>query len=116
MVGLIDQLKDATYEPGRTYELMTFGDIFALYAWLPDDRAAVFLDEVTTGIRLAAPSIKLVSLVAGFVAATATVEAEPFGWIDDDKGEGTVSFRTEQDGEIVSFNYQRDPSEQEQSQ
>lgn len=105
--ALVARLEVETYEPGGTYDLSALSDVFALYCWLPEDRAALFLDEITAGLRLGAASIKLMSLVIGFADATASVTAQPFRWTDDDKGDGQIAFKTEDDAELVSFNYER---------
>lgn len=109
------RLAAATYEPGQTYELASMADVFTLYCWLPDDRASLFLDELSSGLRLGAASFKLMSTIVGFLGVTSAIEAQPFRWVDDNKGEGTVRFQTEDGEELVSLNYERDPSPEPRS-
>lgn len=104
--GLAADLADRAYEPGQTYSLRTFQDLFALYCWLPDDRAALLMEEVSSGLRLSAASIKMVSVVGGFIGATVAA-GESLDWTDDNKGEGAVNFNTENGENLLSFNYQR---------
>lgn len=90
------------YVPGQTYELATLADVFELYARLPAERGALFLEEICTAIRVTAPSIKMVATVAGLFSA-ANVAAEPIRWTDDDAGTGEINFKS-QDGEpLVSL-------------
>jgi hypothetical protein len=108
-VTLREQLAARDYERGQSYPLQTLDDIFALYAWLPDDRGELFLEEIAVAIPFTAASLKLVAVV-GQVAGVAP-EPGPLTWVDDDKGEGAVKVSSETGEPVVAFQYQRQRNE-----
>lgn len=90
-----------TYTPGKTYELTTILDVILLYGRLPQERADLLLTEIAEGIRLSAPTMKMINEIAG-----GDMKAQPFQWIDDDKREGTVNYRNADNLEDhVSFKF-----------
>lgn len=83
---------------GKKYEITTIGQLVTVLSTLPPERAVVMLDELREALTIAATMQGVLTALGLDYDIVQT-----FTWIDDDKGEKTMTVSVHDEDEVEQF-------------